>query len=148
MKSPTPCAQKQQADDAEMAKLVAKGTPVARMNTGIDGGMNKVFAAKLPDGNTGLSDGGEGQSLSLLALSRAPGTIPSHVNPPHAGDAAWKSRAVAAATPAPSTRMAAAAPSAPSGRILQQPRPQGRVRRLRRYHRKRAAAGRRRRSRK
>ena len=45
--------------------------------------MNKVFAAKLPNGDTGLSEGGEGQSLSLLAMSRAPGTIPSHVNPPH-----------------------------------------------------------------
>ena len=44
--------------------------------------MNKVFASKLPDGNTGLSEGGDGQGLSLLALSRAPGTIPSHVNPP------------------------------------------------------------------
>ena len=44
--------------------------------------MNKVFAAKLPDGHTGLSEGGDGQGLSLLALSRAPGTIPSHVNPP------------------------------------------------------------------
>ncbi len=53
------------------------------MNTGIDGGMNKVFASKLPDGNTGLSDGGDSQSLSLVALSRAPGTIPSTVNPPH-----------------------------------------------------------------
>jgi murein L,D-transpeptidase YafK len=102
--------QKQQADDAEMAKLVAKGTPVARLNTGIDGGMNKVFAAKLPDGNTGLSDGGEGQSLSLLAMSRAPGTIPSHVNPPHAPN--LEEPAVAAT--APSTRMAAAAPSEPS----------------------------------
>ena len=104
--------QKQQADDAEMAKLVAKGTPVARMNTGIDGGMNKVFAAKLPDGNTGLSDGGEGQSLSLLALSRAPGTIPSHVNPPH--PPSLEEPAVAATTPAPSTRVATAAPSTQS----------------------------------
>src|SRR5579864_4056653 len=42
--------QKQQQDDAEFAKLVAKGTPVAQANTGIDGGMHKVFAAKLPGG--------------------------------------------------------------------------------------------------
>src|SRR3954470_13077081 len=74
--------EKQQQDAGETAKLVSKGTPVARLNTGIDGGMNKVFAAKLPGAETGLSEGGEGQSLSLLALSRAPGTIPSHVNPP------------------------------------------------------------------
>ena len=40
--------EKQQQDEAETAKLIAKGTPVARINTGIDGGMNKVFAAKLP----------------------------------------------------------------------------------------------------
>ena len=100
--------QKQENDEVETAKLIAQGTPVARINTGIDGGMNKVFAAKLPDGNTGLSDGGEGQGLSLVALSRAPGTIPSHVNPPHAPDAT----AVAAA-PAASTQWASAAPSAP-----------------------------------
>src|SRR3954452_4843192 len=74
--------EKQQQDAAEISKLISKGTPVARLNTGIDGGMNKVFAAKLPGGETGLSEGGEGQSLSLLALARAPGTIPSHVNPP------------------------------------------------------------------
>src|SRR5271156_2213356 len=53
--------QKAQEDDAEMARLVAKGTPVAKLNTGIDGGMNKVFAAALPDGDTGLSEGGGGQ---------------------------------------------------------------------------------------
>ncbi len=46
--------------------------------------MNKVFAARVPDGNTGLSEGGDGQGLSLLSLARAPGTIPSHVNPPRA----------------------------------------------------------------
>src|SRR4029077_400918 len=74
----------QQQEAAETAKLISKGTPVARANTGIDGGMNKIFAAKLPNGNTGLSEGGDGQSLSLLSLARAPGTIPSTVNPPRA----------------------------------------------------------------
>src|SRR6187401_87465 len=49
------------ADATETAKLISKGTPVARINTGIDGGMNKVFAARVPDGNTGLSEGGDGQ---------------------------------------------------------------------------------------
>ena len=74
--------EKQQQDAAETAKLISRGTPVARANPGIDGGMNKVFASKVQDGSTGLSEGGDGQGLSLLALSRAPGTIPSHVNPP------------------------------------------------------------------
>src|SRR6187551_1858458 len=47
--------EKQREDQVETNKLVSRGTPVARMNTGIDGGMNKVFAAKLPDASTGLS---------------------------------------------------------------------------------------------
>ncbi len=75
---------KQATDLAETARLIAKGTPVARINTGIDGGMNKVFAARVPNGNTGLSEGGDGRGLSLLSLARAPGTIPSTVNPPRA----------------------------------------------------------------
>src|SRR6201747_38844 len=62
--------QKAQDDDAEMAKFVARGTPVAKMNTGIDGGMNKVFAAALPDGNTGLSEGGDGGGGLSLALDK------------------------------------------------------------------------------
>jgi hypothetical protein len=112
--------EKKQQDEAETAKLVAKGTPVARTNTGIDGGMNRVFAAKLPDGSTGLSEGGDGQSLSLLAMTRAPGTIPSHVNPPR-GPVSSPDEPLAAsmaATPAqataPATRVASAAPSAQS----------------------------------
>src|SRR6201747_2034127 len=36
--------EKQQEEAAETARLGARGTPVARINTGIDGGMNKVFA--------------------------------------------------------------------------------------------------------
>ncbi|WP_324138300.1 L,D-transpeptidase family protein [Bradyrhizobium sp.] len=104
--------EKQQQDQVEIAKLIAKGTPVARMNTGIDGGMHKVFAAKLPDASTGLSEGGEGQSLSLLALSRAPGTIPSTVNPPHGPVTSPQEPLVAsiAPTPAPAAKLASVSP--------------------------------------
>src|SRR5216684_2581285 len=107
---------KQQADQTETAQLIAKGTPVARSNTGIDGGMNRVFASKLPDGSTGLSEGGDGQGLSLVALSRAPGTIPSHVNPPR-GPVTSPEEPLAASlapAPAPATRVASAAPNAQS----------------------------------
>jgi murein L,D-transpeptidase YafK len=116
--------QKEQQDDAEMARLVAKGTPMAKLNTGIDGGMNKVFAAALPNGNTGLSDGGQGQGLSLVH-ERLPGTIPiAHVNPPH--DPAIEQAAAAAAPPViapapttqptqPSTQVASAAPGSSEG---------------------------------
>jgi hypothetical protein len=113
--------EKQATDIAETARLIAKGTPVARTNTGIDGGMNKIFAARVPDGNTGLSEGGDGQGLSLLSMSRAPGTIPSHVNPPRAPSdnlllgAPEEPKIAAAPTPtAGPTRVANAAPNAQS----------------------------------
>ncbi|MGC2315600.1 MAG: murein L,D-transpeptidase family protein [Bradyrhizobium sp.] len=105
---------RQQEEQVETAKLISRGTPVARINTGIDGGMNRVFAAKLPDGSTGLSEGGEGQSLSLTAFSRAPGTIPSHVNPPRGPVTSPEEPLAASMAPAPATRVASAVPSAPS----------------------------------
>ena len=50
--------EKQAADDAAFNKLVAKGVPGARRYTGVDGGMNEVFASHVPGGaSTGLSDG-------------------------------------------------------------------------------------------
>ncbi|KIZ33033.1 MULTISPECIES: murein L,D-transpeptidase family protein [Rhodopseudomonas] len=73
---------KERSDDIKTAELISKGMPVARLQTGIDGGMNRVFAAKLPDASTGLSEGGDSQSLALAAMTRAPGTIPPTVNPP------------------------------------------------------------------
>jgi murein L,D-transpeptidase YafK len=111
--------QKQEADDAEMARLAAKGTPVARLNTGIDGGMNKVFAAALPNGDTGLSEGGQGLSL---VRERLPGTIPiDHVNPPHSpsdsllAGAPEEPKIAAPAPAAPATRVASAGPAEQSG---------------------------------
>jgi len=83
--------------------------------------MNKIFAARVPDGNTGLSEGGDGQGLSLLSMSRAPGTIPSHVNPPRApsdnlllGAPEEPKIAVAPTPTAGPTRVANAAPNAQS----------------------------------
>jgi hypothetical protein len=109
---------KQQEDQLETARLISKGTPVARINTGIDGGMNKVFAARLPDGSTGLSEGGEGQSLSLV-LARAPGTIPSTVNPPRGPVTSPDEPLAASMAPAqaatPATRVASAAPAQSDG---------------------------------
>jgi murein L,D-transpeptidase YafK len=106
---------KQQEDQLETARLISRGAPVARINTGIDGGMNKVFAAKLQDGSTGLSEGGEGQGLSLV-LARAPGTIPSTVNPPRGPVTSPDEPFVASMAPAqaPTTRVASAAPATQS----------------------------------
>jgi len=103
--------EKQGADQAEFDKLVARGTGVAQMNTGIDGGMHKVFAAKLPGGNTGLSEGGSG--LALLTLDKAPGTIPANVNPPRGPVSSPEQPFAVSLTPAP-TRVATPEPqSAP-----------------------------------
>jgi hypothetical protein len=119
--------EKQQQDQVEIAKLISRGTPVARANPGIDGGMNRVFAAKLPDGSTGLSEGGDGQGLSLAALSRAPGTIPAHVNPPRGPVTAPEQPLAASMTPAPApaatTRVASAAPSDKSDGFFSSPLP-------------------------
>ena len=97
--------EKQEADQAATASLIAKGMPVARLNTGIDGGMNRVFASKLPNGNTGLSESSDGPSLDLF--TRAPGTIPATVNPPRAPN----ETSVAAIISAPATRVASAGPA-------------------------------------
>ena len=106
--------EKQEADQTEFAKLVAHGTPMARINTGIDGGMHKVFAAKLPGGNTGLSEGGQG--LALLTLEKAPGTIPPNVNPPRgpvtSPDQPLAASLAPAASPEPVTHVASVAPAA------------------------------------
>src|SRR5437588_680211 len=39
-------AEKQKGDDIKTAELIARGTPVAPVRTGMDGGMNPAFAAK------------------------------------------------------------------------------------------------------
>jgi murein L,D-transpeptidase YafK len=105
--------EKQGADQVETAKLIERGTPVARINTGIDGGMHRVFAAKLPGGNTGLSEGGQG--LALLTLDKAPGTIPPGVNPPRgpvtSPDEPLAASLAPVAAPASVTRVASAAPN-------------------------------------
>jgi murein L,D-transpeptidase YafK len=102
--------EKQQADDAEFAKLVSKGTPMARLNTGIDGGMHRVFASKLPNGNTGLSEAGPSASL-FAAQEKAPGTIPlEHVNPPR-GSVTSPDEPLTASLASSSSRVA----TAPSG---------------------------------
>lgn len=108
--------EKQKQEAAEVAKLISKGTPMARMNTGIDGGMNKIFASKLPEGSTGLSEGGDSQSLQSLTLARAPGTIPSTVNPPKPNLAPPEEPVVAVSTTSSmsSTRVASATPATKS----------------------------------
>jgi murein L,D-transpeptidase YafK len=106
--------EKQRQDDAKTAELIAKGTPVAQRRPDIDGGMNQVFAAKIPDASTGLSES-EGPGLQTAACTRAPGTIPPTVNPPHATAALVAADEQSAAPSAPATRVASAAPAQSEG---------------------------------
>ena len=98
---------KQRQDDIKTAELIAKGTPVAQRRPDIDGGMHRVFASKIPDGATGLSEA-EGAGIQASAFSRAPGTIPPHVNPPKATAALApvSDEPVVAVSATPATRVA------------------------------------------
>src|SRR5439155_12997563 len=56
--------EKQQQEQAETNKLVSRGTPVARANPCIDGGINKVVASNVQYCRTGTSEAGDGQGMS------------------------------------------------------------------------------------
>jgi hypothetical protein len=72
-------AEKSKRDEIEMAELAHRGTPVAPIRTGADGGMHPVFQAALghPRGIVD-SDG----NLRNIFDTKVPGTIPATVNPP------------------------------------------------------------------
>jgi len=110
-----PVREKQRQDDAKVAELVARGTPVAARHPEIDGGMNRVFASKIPDGSTGLSDS-DAPGFQAAAYSRAPGTIPPTVNPPRAVAAVAAVEEPVVATPQTSSaKVASAAPGESGG---------------------------------
>jgi murein L,D-transpeptidase YafK len=97
---------KQRQDEIKTAELIAKGTPVAQRRPDIDGGMHRVFAAKLPDAATGLSEP-EPSGVQTAAFTRAPGTIPPTVNPPKVSAlAAVEDTSSDAVAAAPSSKVA------------------------------------------
>ncbi|MBB1092344.1 hypothetical protein HUU61_13710 [Rhodopseudomonas palustris] len=109
--------EKDQKDQTKLAELISKGTPVARLRTGIDGGMHQVFAAKIPDGSTGLSEADDASSVALASFDRAPGTIPPTVNPPRRPSdnllqKATETTAVAAAPATPTSNQSSRVASA------------------------------------
>jgi len=102
--------EKEHEDDVKYAELVNRGVPTARLNTGIDGGMNAVFASKL-NAQTGLSDPGEFSLANFMQLSSppaAPGTIPQYVNPPHPPETQQAAATPPAAAPQPAPKVATA----------------------------------------
>ena len=96
---------KQQKDDHDFAALVARGTPTVPFNTGVDGGMNPLFLAKLKadqDKITGTS------TIFSLASSQHVPAMGNNVNPPRPPDTD---------TTASTASFAPAAPAAPPDRV-------------------------------
>jgi murein L,D-transpeptidase YafK len=87
-------AEKSKQDEIETAELIRKGTPVAPIRTGADGGMHPVFQAALHQSQVGILDSEGG--LRNLFDHKVPGTIPATVNPPRPID---PSTGVAVGTP-------------------------------------------------
>jgi murein L,D-transpeptidase YafK len=75
-------AEKQRKDEFQTAELVSRGTPSVASRKGIDGGMHALFAAKTPNGSTGLSDA---KSTTLVSYAAVP-PVPPSVNPPASAD--------------------------------------------------------------
>ena len=115
-------AEKQRKDEYETAELVTRGTPTVAMRRGIDGGMHPLFAAKTPNGNTGLSDT---KSLTLASYAPVP-PVPPTVNPPSNPDTPT---AAITALPAPGGELVSTgAPSSARAEPAKQPPSQTPVR--------------------
>ena len=100
---------KQTRDDREFAELAARNTPTVPAKTGADGGMNKVFLAKLRSQDR-FDEGG--RIFSLASTARVP-DMGNNVNPPkNAGDTDTTA-SVPAPAPQP-TRVASADSAVPS----------------------------------
>ena len=108
-------AEKSKRDEIEIAELARRGTPVAPIRTGADGGMHPVFQAALHPRVIFDSEGG----VRNIFDSKAPGTIPAHVNPPKPVDPAT---GVVPGTPASGGYGLASAASKPAAA---QPQPTG-----------------------
>jgi murein L,D-transpeptidase YafK len=76
-------AEKSKQDEIAVAELVRKGTPVAPIRTGADGGMNPVFQAALGHPR-GLFDS-DGNMRNIFD-TKVPGTVPENTNPPREVD--------------------------------------------------------------
>jgi murein L,D-transpeptidase YafK len=76
-------AEKSKQDEVEVAELVRKGTPVAPIRTGADGGMHPVFQAALGHPR-GLFDA-DGNMRNVFD-TQVPGTIPENSTPPRPVD--------------------------------------------------------------
>jgi murein L,D-transpeptidase YafK len=115
-------AAKQQKDESQFAELVRDNVPVAPLDTGTDGGMNRVFVAKLDDESYTYDNNGH-----IHVPPQQVGRLPPALSPPP-GSESDTSPAIAEAPQQPGTQLpnafgnlfassaaAAPAPSASSG---------------------------------
>ena len=72
---------KQQRDNSEFTELVKENVPVAALDTGTDGGMNRVFIAKLDDQSYTYDDNGH---IHVPPLQ--PGRLPPAISPPRGSE--------------------------------------------------------------
>jgi len=101
--------EKQQHDDQEFNALVARGTPTVPVKTGMDGGMNELFLAKVRSQDK-FDEGG--RIISLASTQRVP-DMGHNVNPPHP-QGAQAEAAMTTGSAAPTTRVASADGAVPS----------------------------------
>jgi murein L,D-transpeptidase YafK len=110
---------KQQKDDREFAALVARNTPTVPFNTGVDGGMNQIFLAKLRADENKLTS--NSPLFSLGGEQHVP-AMGNNVNPPHLPDAAATTASIAPPAPPQDTRVATSGAgtshSSPFGNLL------------------------------
>jgi murein L,D-transpeptidase YafK len=64
-------AEKRKSDEVKTAELIARGTPVAPIRTGMDGGMNPAFQGKYKTSLVRTADG----TVRTLVEERGPGTV-------------------------------------------------------------------------
>ncbi len=86
-------AEKQKNDDVKTAELISRGTPVAPIRTGMDGGMNPAFQGKYKTSLVRLADG----KVHTMVEERATGSVPPYTDtqrePPPAADSTVMSSA-------------------------------------------------------
>ena len=96
---------KQQKDERDYAALVARGTPTVPFNTGVDGGMNPLFLAKLKADEDKLT--GTSTIFSLASSQHVP-AMGNNVNPPRPPDTDATATTASVAPAAPVARVASA----------------------------------------
>jgi murein L,D-transpeptidase YafK len=102
--------EKKERDEREYAALVARNTPTIPAKTGVDGGMNRVFLAKLRSQDR-FDEGG--RIFSLASTQHVP-DMGNNVNPPKPAPETDTTSSL----PAPQPTRVASADSAPPSRSL------------------------------